>query len=319
MKGQDIHFSQSFHSPILLNPAHTGNYFGDWRVVHNYRQQWTQIGKPLSTIGLGYDRQFYIFRQKLSLGIQAVHDESGDFRLVHQKILVSAAYHHSSGPNEWHAGVQGGYVLKRLDVNGATRPDQFDINIGLFNPALQSQDVHFNNREEYADINLGVVYARRFARLKPEVGFALYHINQPNETFNADINYLAIRHVVHANVHIQLNDRFSLEPRVLFMHQSKARDLVFGSLGYMTLAKNGFKAQKAFAGLYLRDGLTRNWDAFVVQAGLGFKQLQTALSYDITVSKLRLANSYRGAIEFSVIYTGLSSVLSKRAIPCKRM
>jgi len=317
--GQDIHFSQSFHSPLLLNPANTGNYFGDWRAVHNYRQQWTQIGKPLSTIGFGYDRQFYLKRQKMSAGIQVVHDESGDFRLVHQKILASVAYHHTLGPNRFHFGIQVGYVLKRLDVNGVTLPDQYDVIIGLFNPALQTAEVNFNNREEYADINVGAMYSRQIGRFRPEVGLALYHVNQPNETFTYDINYLAVRTVTHANVTIELNDRYSIEPRAIFMVQNKARDLVFGSLGYMNLAKNGLRAKQAFAGIYLRDGLTRNWDAFILQTGLGFKKLRAAVSYDITVSRLRLANSFRGAIEFSVIYTGLSSILTKRAIPCQRM
>jgi type IX secretion system PorP/SprF family membrane protein len=316
---QDVHFSQSFHGPILLNPAWTGNYFGDWRFVQNYRQQWSQIGKPLSTIGMGMDRQFYVFRHKISAGIQIVHDESGDFRLIHQKLLGSIAYHHSVGRNEFHFGVQGGYVSKRLDFTGISLPDQFDINSGLFNASLQTREANLNNREAYADCNVGIGFSRRFARFKPEIGLALYHVNQPNESFNYDINYLAVREVIHLNAYIHLNDRYALEPRIIYMSQRKSRDLVFGTLGYMQLAKNFARAEQAFTGLYLRDGVTRNWDAFVLLLGLQFKQFRTTMSYDITVSKLRLANSYQGALEFSLIFTGVSSVLSKRAIPCRRM
>jgi hypothetical protein len=39
-KGQDIHFSQYYASPLSLNPANTGNYDGDWRLMNSYRQQW---------------------------------------------------------------------------------------------------------------------------------------------------------------------------------------------------------------------------------------------------------------------------------------
>ena len=47
--GQDIHFSQFYSSPLTLNPAYTGNYEGNWRVMSNYRTQWSAIAEPYKT------------------------------------------------------------------------------------------------------------------------------------------------------------------------------------------------------------------------------------------------------------------------------
>ena len=42
-KAQDIHFTQWMFSPLNLNPAETGRFDGDYRVVGNYRSQWGAV------------------------------------------------------------------------------------------------------------------------------------------------------------------------------------------------------------------------------------------------------------------------------------
>ena len=37
---QDIHFTQFFTNPLILNPAQTGNYEGNYRVGFNFKAQW---------------------------------------------------------------------------------------------------------------------------------------------------------------------------------------------------------------------------------------------------------------------------------------
>ncbi|MFN7275608.1 MAG: type IX secretion system membrane protein PorP/SprF, partial [Bacteroidota bacterium] len=49
--GQDIHFSQYYNAPLLVNPANTGfNPDFDYRVGVNYRSQWANIGSPYKTM-----------------------------------------------------------------------------------------------------------------------------------------------------------------------------------------------------------------------------------------------------------------------------
>ncbi|HMZ89019.1 MAG TPA: type IX secretion system membrane protein PorP/SprF, partial [Chitinophagales bacterium] len=46
---QDIHFSQFFAAPILVNPANTGNFIGSARIGLNYRDQWGSVTIPYRT------------------------------------------------------------------------------------------------------------------------------------------------------------------------------------------------------------------------------------------------------------------------------
>ncbi|MFH1322164.1 MAG: type IX secretion system membrane protein PorP/SprF [Bacteroidota bacterium] len=37
---QDIHFSQFYQTPLIINPALTGSFNGQVRVLMNYKDQW---------------------------------------------------------------------------------------------------------------------------------------------------------------------------------------------------------------------------------------------------------------------------------------
>src|SRR3954470_16147115 len=57
---QDLHFSQYFNSPLLVNPANTGFIpDGDYRVGINYRNQWANIGNPYKTFSAFGDAQVF--------------------------------------------------------------------------------------------------------------------------------------------------------------------------------------------------------------------------------------------------------------------
>ena len=56
---QDPSFSQFFSSPLTINPALTANINGKWRVISNYRNQWSGPGKPFSTGTISYDSKIF--------------------------------------------------------------------------------------------------------------------------------------------------------------------------------------------------------------------------------------------------------------------
>ena len=54
--GQDLHFSQYFNAPLLVNPANTGfNPDYDYRFGGNYRNQWATVGNPYKTMSIWGD------------------------------------------------------------------------------------------------------------------------------------------------------------------------------------------------------------------------------------------------------------------------
>src|SRR3954464_13100917 len=51
---QDIHFSQFYMTPLLLNPAQAGAQH-DMRGTVNYKSQWSSVAQPYSTANLSWD------------------------------------------------------------------------------------------------------------------------------------------------------------------------------------------------------------------------------------------------------------------------
>lgn len=319
VQSQDLHFSQYLNAPVLLSPTETGNYHGDWRFINNYRNQWAKIGRPMTTLALAFDQQLYLFNQKLSIGGHYLYDESGNLLLVQQRFMLAAAYHQKIGYQTFRFGLQGGVVQKRLNSGGLSFPDQWDRHQGQFNEDLPTNEILLRKIIYYPDFNVGVSYKTRIWKFEPEFTFAAYHVNRPEESFIFNPNRVGIRKVAYVVAPYRFNSTWSIEPQLFFMWQSKAWDQITGANMVYQLPSNAIKAKNAFAGLALRNSVTRNWDAFIANVGMEFKHLKAAISYDVTVSKLRLANSYSGAVEFSIAYTGISSVLNKRVMPCNRL
>ena len=63
---QDPHFSQFFSSPLTLNPAFTGKFFGTYRVAGNYRNQWPTINNAFTSATASVD--FQVMQNKMSQG-----------------------------------------------------------------------------------------------------------------------------------------------------------------------------------------------------------------------------------------------------------
>lgn len=311
---QDVHFSQFFSSPLNLNPSHTGNFIGDWRISNIYRNQWSQIGNPFQTVSFGFDNQIYIKDEKLSLGLVYLNDQSGGSYLVSDKVYFCLAYHKNVGKNILSGGVQTGYVKK--SPKRFTFPDQFDKNTGTFNPDLNTGATFSTNEASYLDINVGLNLKLNLGKFKPEIGGALFHVTKPNETLLGNDDVLPIRKVAHFGGYLDLGKGKKIEPNVLFMEHEKASDLLMGANFVLPVGSD--KMKSIYVGGYYRDGLSRNYDAGIIVMGMNFNKLDIGVSYDINISGLSEITNNKGAFEISIIYTSFSSIIKEITVPCER-
>ena len=322
-KAQDIHFSQFFATPLLVNPALSGVYKGDFRITGNYRQQWKSVSEPFTTAAFGGDYQFYMLNgDRISAGMQFVSDQAGVGALKTTQTYVVGAYHKSFGLNNFHGGLQFGYVEQSVDITKFTFPNQFDRDIGQFNnenDALPNSESNLQENSQYLDAAIGFAWSRDFGKFEPVVGFSIYDLNYPKKslTETEDAKSKA-RPILSAGGTYELNEKYYLMPMFKYMFQTKASDMLIGSNIAMRLSVPKVKLNAVYAGLETRTGIGRKTDAAIIMAGMIFKKLQVGVSYDVNVSSLRTSSGYRGATEFSVIYTGLSTQLDRAHIPCNR-
>lgn len=314
---QDVHFSQYYFSPLSLNPANTGNFKGDWRFFGNYRSQWRDISKAYNTYSVGGDANFFPSNLNFSGGLIFISDKSGG-NLIVNKIMPSFAFHHKLADFNMSYGIQSSYVMKSIDFYAHSFPNQLNWNTGKFDNTLQNYETNVVPRSNYLDVNAGINVSRRFGNFEPELGFSLFHINKPKESFLGFDNRLPIRQSVNAALAYQVSGTIILKAHTLYGTTTDVNDWVSGMNVEYILSKGTFFTNSVFGGFMWRDGFKRNADAGILTVGLNYSHYTIGLSYDVTFSGLKTAVDYKGAYEIAFIYRSRNSRLSKKAIPCER-
>jgi type IX secretion system PorP/SprF family membrane protein len=315
---QDIHFSQFYAAPLTLNPASTGDFKGNWRINNIYRNQWNTIKPGYMSNALSFDMPVYLVGEKFGGGFNLITDKSGPGNLNVAKINLSIAWHRTINQHAFHIGYQAGYIIKSVDVDNLTFPDQFNWETGSFDTKLSSYDDRLNKNYSFVDMNLGFGWNRKFGSVTPKFGFALFHINKPVDSFYKNAARLNTRSVITLNVKWDLNEKIYLEPDILYMKQQAATDFVAGIRAGRKFEDNASTITGVFVGLHARNTFTTETDAAIITAGINLKNIDAGLSYDLNVSSLQTATKSQGAFEISLTYTAPSTRLVKIKIPCDR-
>jgi type IX secretion system PorP/SprF family membrane protein len=313
---QDLHFSQYFHSPLLINPANTGfipDY--DYRVGANYRSQWANVGNPYRTMSAWGDVKLFSNRFEngwVGLGGALYKDVAGSGSLATTSGFASVAYHQMLGYNSLiSGGFSLGFTSKRIDAAKLSFDNQwngkfFDVTIPANEPFAYSQT-------SYLDLQMGLNYAY-FAseNVYFNAGVSIMHINRPRESFFDPVvsdNRVARRYTAFANSNIKIQDVWIVNPNVYVSKMGNAWETVVGFNANRDLSGDG--SQQLILGLYYR-----NKDALIPMAGFEINDLRITLNYDATISSLSGLNGTRGAYELSIVKTGVFSSGEGRSVRC---
>jgi len=317
-RAQDPRFSQFFASPWNLNPALTGAFEGRWRVVANYRDQWSSLLSPVPfrTYSTAADMRWNVGPyDHAALGIGLLHDEAGQARFSQNKALLGGAFlkQISGGPHRptqvLSAGAQVGFGQNSVDWGRLWFSRQFDPNKEApdFN-APNGEPNAGGNSDVYLDFNAGLLWYVVSNRNDGfwTMGIAWHHLNRPNVALLAEnpTERLYLRWTMHAGGLIPLSDQLGLLPGVLVMRQGPAFEATAGAgIRYANNDRNEIALR---TGAWLRtvnrlhQGLQT--DALVAVVMLELERWMLGLSYDLTTSSLARANNSRGAFELSLTY-----------------
>jgi type IX secretion system PorP/SprF family membrane protein len=310
---QDLHFSLFNASPLFINPAHTGNFEGDWRLSGNYRDQWRTLSTPYTTAAVSFDKGFIIQNRKIAAGINFFTDNSGGIGLASNKLYLSGAYFKHLEKHIFIFGLQAGYVFRSYGSGNLTFPSDYNHDDGKFFTGSNKGEL-----KSYPDINAGAIWKSSFTIFEPEAGIAVSHLNNPNESFFDAKEKLPLRFTFHGKVKTKITDELYLRPSVLLMNQLKAREMMLGTDVGIKILKRGSNVKEVFAGVYMRDAYFTHSDAISVVGGITVSRIDIIGGYDFNVSGLKTATGKRGAFEISFIFKSISTVLNSYSIPCER-
>lgn len=323
--GQDIHFSQSSQTPMLINPAATGVFEGWERVTFNHKNQWVNAGTKFFTTALAADLNLFKPRRGkgayMGVGLQFFNDIGGDSKFgTRQMALSVSGVVPFNDLNTFSAGLQMGLSQKFGDFSVLNFANQFDGE--GFSSDIPSGEQNNLATFVYSDLSAGLMY--RFNNKKVgftrddatdfRIGVAYYHINKPELKYRLGTvsEQLYSKLVLHTAIVKDFSgSKLGVDAFINQFLQGPHSETLIGVLLRYRLQTGG-KITGLNQDSYLSVGLAvRVNDAVIPMAKLMYKSFSFGISYDITVSKF--GQYYRGGgLEFSLSYANLDFALFKR-------
>ncbi len=313
INAQDIHLSQFHAAPLLLNPALTGAFGGEVRLVANYRSQWDDIPVPYKTQAFSVDSKFQTKNRAsfFGLGLTVSNDVAGDLDFQTTLTALSLSYQRFMGrvPGRkadiyLRMGFQAGQMQQRFDYT----------NIHLEDP---SAEMYVEPSLKVNDYSTGIVLAYIEKYLILYGGVKLDHISNPsvsfyegrsvvgtNEISRDKSEFLFQKMTLHASADISFRKKnFSILPDFQYSRQLVHQELLLG--GYLRFNHLFTKQNQDKKSIYWNIGAWSRWgDALIVSTKWDFaNSLSIGISYDTTISKATIPTSGFGAIELSMVYT----------------
>lgn len=314
--GQDIHFSQSNLTPLLINPAQAGAY-KSYEMIANYKSQWTSISPhAYKTAMLSGDMRILQkgeYASWLASGINLSTDKAGDGNMQTTQANLSFGYHAMINDKSTLGGaLLGGYALRSIDYTKLIWDEQY-VN-GAYDPNASSNEPVGDNKFGYPDFGLGILY--QFNRgqmysstndmLSIHTGLALSHLNAPAYSYYGSDEKLYMKITGHADAMIGVeNTNLVLCPGFIYMEQGPSREFLPSMFfRYMLREQSKFtgfiKGSSLVIGSYFRLK-----DAFIPTVQLEIAEYTIGISYDMNLSGLKSATSIKGGFEIALRYSAI--------------
>lgn len=313
---QDLHFSQYYNAPLLVNPANTGfNPDYDYRVGGNYRNQWANVGNPYKTMSVWGDTKLFTNRFEdgwMGVGVSLLKDVAGSGSLTSTRGYATVAWHQMLGYNSLLSGGFGlGFVSKRIDISKLSFDDQW--NGSFFDVTIPSNEPFAYSQSTYLDLQMGLNYAY-FAseNVYFNAGISVMHVNTPRESFfdpSVSDNRVPRRFTAFVNSNIKIQDLWIINPNLYISKMGNAWETVVGFNANRDLTGDG--SNQLVLGLYYR-----NKDALIPMVGYEANDLRITINYDATVSSLGSLNGTRGAYELSIVKSGIFPSSAGKSVRC---
>lgn len=301
LKAQDIHFSQFNQSYLNLNPALTGNFDGDYRFNGNFRNQWSSVSEPFRTFSFSIEgKQLVEQLPKLNIGLLLFLDEAGVGGLQTTNAMLSLSYSfklNSDSSLLLGVGAQGGLLARSINFNRFSFDEQYGRLQG-FDPSRNNGEDFDRNSYSSFNLNTGFVVDYLLENRKSfSLGFSLFNLTKPNQSFNGSNIPLDMRSTLHLKADYYITEDMDIIPSILHSRQGEFRETLFGANLRYRLSESGYYRRNLYGGIW-----HRSVDAFILSAGLDYNQWQVGISYDINTSDLDVASNNRGGLEIAVTY-----------------
>ncbi|MCB0578138.1 MAG: PorP/SprF family type IX secretion system membrane protein [Phaeodactylibacter sp.] len=319
---QDIHFSQFAYSPSNINPALTGVFRGNARLIGNVRSQWRAVPVKYRTFSTSADFKIpkrFDRNGFFAAGAAFNYDDAG-FSAVESRTLklanlnLSGSYTHKLADFAFlTAGLQAGFSNRRFDLDGLYFDSQYDPATSGLDPSKNHGEDFQADNNNFADLSTGLNF--RFQdyssceivndlskRSFLDVGIGIFHLNRPDQSFGNDgDSRLFVRYSPYLFANKQVDDIVDVFGNLNFQFQGPYREWLaaLGGRVYIDRTPGNQKSVALSCGYrFNRDFGDVVYPTLEVQIG----EIYGSFSYDINLSDFRVATLRRGGPEIAVRY-----------------
>jgi type IX secretion system PorP/SprF family membrane protein len=302
---QDPEFTQFYSNPLYLNPAFAGTQKCP-RLVMNYRNQWPSLSGSFVTTSASYDQHVKTIQG--GLGLIVMNDRAAENTL--NTTTLSGIYSYEqpiSRQFSIKAGLQATYFQKSLDWDKLTFGDMIDPRKGFI---YQTQDVQRGGKVSNVDFSAGILgFSNTIYG-----GFAVHHLNEPNESLIVGTSRLPMKYTVHAGAVIPIekkrkNSDANISPNVLYRRQGEFQQLNLG----LYVNKGPLVAGIWFRGLLFGE---KYRDSFITTIGIQSDVVRFGYSYDLTISELTPSTGGSHEVSLTINFDCKPPRTGRRFVPC---
>lgn len=285
------------------NPALVGVFIEDLRFTGVFRQQWSSVPVAYNTFSGSFDTKTDVNlfpNGLLAVGILFNSDEAGDAKLsLNQIALNPSLIYELNDLNQVSIGLQLGISQRKFKTSALQFANQF--NGELFDPSQPTGESFDHTNLIYADLSAGMNWHfEKSPRSKIDVGFALFHFNEPSTGFyNSSSVQMASRLMASLSGVFQIHTSID---GIAFGHfnQRLSSKEYLGGLGIRYHLRSD-RFNKFYLQPYLAYRLNFN-DAIIPGILAGYKQWRIGFSFDINTSDFKIATGGNGGPELSIQY-----------------
>ena len=290
-----------------MSPAATAIFAGDVRFIGSYRNQYANFDRNVdfTTFSGSVDGKFYAPKLKNSVfgaGIIFNHDSAGDLDLSLTQIGLNGSYTHQLAQRHFLTlGLQGSFANRRYDAN-LTVDNQW--NGDIFDSTLPTREPFDEANTTLVDFSAGLNYhfQKPSKRSKLDVGVALFHINEPNQSFFEDDDLQYPRRLsIYALATLGLGRKFDILPMAMRQEQGPHSQTLLGLAGRFHLNTHVARKTAIQLGLNYRFNELES-DAWIPNLEFHYRTFLLGLSYDINVSDFVINTNNRGGLEVHLNY-----------------
>jgi type IX secretion system PorP/SprF family membrane protein len=296
LRAQDIRYSQFFNNPLTTNPALTGSGINHLRATISYRRQDAGPGNPFATKGASVDKII----GKWGLGFNIHSNGAGDASVKALNLAGSLSYRLYFGyksSNEVSSGIQIGLLSRSINPSKFTFDNQFNEDIG-YDPSIATGESFESNSVIRPSMSTGIqwkhVGRKKSAKFRPYLGYAAFHLNQPNVSFFGDELRYNMKHAISGGADIRFTEELVIKPSFIHTQQGPFNETTIGVLGnYQQGDENQIQA-----GVFSKPGR-----AFMFYAGYQMDRFLVGMSYDVASGPIHEAGKGYNAFELSLTFT----------------